>query len=193
MKGIFYQIKIRDFESEAMNQLRKDTDLEVTRLGHIVLEKLDDTMSEHMSVTQSQIERVSQEMNARTSYLSADLREHIIQTNNDVVAVRQETAEIGEQISSKVTDGVKTVSDNVLECGNQILAEEESNYLKFQKVIEEIEILKARLGAKKASENLSAAEGNTEQNQVALVNSASQSTVTPSGSVNELYVKLMCG
>ena len=193
MKGIFYQIKIRDFESEAMNQLRKDTDLEVTRLGHIVLEKLDDTMSEHMSVTQSQIERVSQEMNARTSYLSADLREHIIQTNNDVVAVRQETAEIGEQISSKVTDGVKTVSDNVLECGNQILAEEESNYLKFQKVIEEIEILKARLGAKKASENLSAAEGNTEQNQVALVNSASQSTVTPSGSVDELYVKLMCG
>jgi len=193
LKGIFYQIKIRDFESEAMNQLRKDTDLEVTRLGHIVLEKLDDTMSEHMSVTQSQIERVSQEMNARTSYLSADLREHIIQTNNDVVAVRQETAEIGEQISSKVTDGVKTVSDNVLECGNQILAEEESNYLKFQKVIEEIEILKARLGAKKASENLSAAEGNTEQNQVALVNSASQSTVTPSGSVNELYVKLMCG
>jgi hypothetical protein len=38
-------------------------------------------------------------------------------------------SELGEQISSKVTDGVKTVSDNVIVRRNQILAEKESNLL----------------------------------------------------------------
>jgi len=33
--------------------------------------------------------------------------------------------ELGEHISSKVTDGFKTVSDNLIECRNQILAEKE--------------------------------------------------------------------
>jgi len=85
-----------------------------------------------------------------------------------------------------VADGIKIVSDNGTECGNQILAEKESNLLKFQKVNQEIEIMKARLASKQASENLSAARGNSEQNQVANVNSASQSNISPSGSVSEV-------
>jgi len=151
-----------------------------------VREKLNDKMNEQMSVAQSQIERASQEMNTRTRDLAA--AEHITQTNNDVVAVRQEMVELGEQISSKVTDGFKTVSDNVLECRNQILTEKESSLLKFQKVNQEIETLKARLASRQASENLSAAKGNTEQNKVVNVNSASQSNITPSGSVSEVNV-----
>jgi Tfp pilus assembly major pilin PilA len=75
-----------------------------------------------------------------------------------------------------------------MECRNQILAEKESKLLKFQKVNKEIEILKARLASKQASENLSAAKGNTEQNQVANVNSASQNHITPSGSESEVNV-----
>jgi hypothetical protein len=63
-----------------------------------------------------------------------------------------------------------------------------SHRSKFQKVIQEIEILKARLASKPASVNLSAAKGNTEQNQAASVNSASHSTITPSGSVCEVNV-----
>jgi predicted nucleic acid-binding Zn-ribbon protein len=151
-----------------MNQLRKDTDLEVISLSHSVesvREKLDDKINEHMSVAQRQIERVSQKMNTRTHELAADLTKHFAQTNNDVVAVRQEMAEL-EQISSKVADWIKTVSDNVKECGNQILAEKESNLLKIEKVNQETEIMKARLASEQASENLSAAKGNTEQNQV---------------------------
>jgi len=95
-----------------VNQLRKDTDLEVTTLSHsveAVREKLNDKVNEHMGVAQRQIERISQEMNTRTRDLAVDLTEHITQTNNDVVAVRQEMVELGEQISSKVTDGVKSV------------------------------------------------------------------------------------
>ena len=117
--------------TEAMNQLRKDTDLEVRSLGHnveTVREKLNDRMNDHMSMAQRQIERVSQEMNIRTRDLAADLTEHITQANTDVVAVRQEMAELGEQISSKVTEGGKTVSDNVIHCRNQILAEKESSF-----------------------------------------------------------------
>jgi hypothetical protein len=131
---------------------------------------------------------VSQGMNTRTRDFAADLTEYITQTNIDVVAVRREIAELGEQISSKVTEGVKTVSYNVLECRNQILAEKENNLLKFHKVNQEIEILKARLASKQASENLCAPEGNTGQNQVSKANSASQSTVTPSGNVSEANV-----
>jgi len=174
-----------------MYQLQKYTDLGVTNISHskeTVCEKLNDRVNEHMSVAQRQIERVSQEMNTRTRNLAADLTEHIVQTNNDVVAVRQEMAELGKQISNKVTDGVKTVLDNVLECRNQILTEKEDDLLKFQKVNQEIETLKARLASRQASENLSAAKGNTEQNQVANVNCASQSNITPSGSVNEVNV-----
>ena len=175
--------------TEAMNQLRKDTDLQVISLSHnmeTVHEKLNDRMNEHMSVAQSQIERGSQEMNTRTGDLAA--AEHTTQTNKDVVAVRQEMAELVEQITSKVTDGVRTASDNVLECKNQIVTEKESNLLKFQKVNQEIETLKARLASRQASENLSAAKGNTEQNKVVNVNSASQSNITPSGSVSEVNV-----
>jgi len=174
-----------------MNQIRKDTDLEVTSLSdsvETVCEKLDDRMNEHMSVAQRHIESVSQEMNARTRDLAPDLTEHVTQTNNDVVAVRQEMAELGEQISSKVTDEVKTVLDNVIECRNQILTEKESDLLKFQKVNQDTEILKARLASRQASENLSATKGNTVQNQVANVDSASQSHITPSGSVSEVNV-----
>jgi phage host-nuclease inhibitor protein Gam len=162
--------------TEAMNQLRKDADLEVTSLSHsveTVREKLDDRKNEHMSVAQRQIERVSQEMNTRTRDLAADLTENIAQTNNDVAAIRQEMVELGEQINNKVTDGVTTVSDSVIEWRNKILAEKESNFLKFQKVNQEIEILKAKLASKQVSEILSAAKGSAEQNQVANVNSAS--------------------
>jgi hypothetical protein len=60
-----------------------------------------------------------------------------------------------------MTEGLKTVSENVIECRNQILAEKESNLLKFQKVNQEIDILKARLASKQANENLPASKGNT--------------------------------
>jgi len=48
--------------------------------------------------------------------------------------------------------------------------------------------MKARLASKQATENLSAAKGNNEQIHVANVNSATQNTVTPSGSVSEANV-----
>jgi hypothetical protein len=73
-----------------------------------------------------------------------------------------------------VPDGVKTVSENVLGCTSQILAEKESNAVKFQKISQEIEILKARLATKQASEIHSVTEENTEHNKVTKVNGASQ-------------------
>ena len=63
-----------------------------------------------------------------------------------------------------------------------------SSLLKFQKVNQETEILKARFASRQASENLSAAKGSTEQNQVANVSSVSQSNITPSESVSEVNV-----
>jgi hypothetical protein len=119
-----------------------------------------------MSVVQRQIERVSQEMNIGTCDFEADLTEHITQTNNDVVAVRQEMAKLGEQICSKVADGVNQVSQAKLECRHQILAANESSSLLFHKVNQEINVLKATLASKQTSEDLSASTGSTEQNTV---------------------------
>ena len=80
------------------------------------------------------------------------------------------------------------MSDDVIECRNQIQVEKESNLLKFQKVNHEIEIMKARLASKQASEDLSATKGNTEHSQVTNLNSASQSNITPIGNVSEVNV-----
>jgi len=174
-----------------MNQLRKYTDLEVNSLSHsvkTVREKLNDRLNENMSVAQGQVERFSQEMNTRTRELAADLTDNIAQTNNEIVAARQEMAELREQISSKVTDRVKTVSDILLVCRNQIIVEKESSLLKFWKVDQEIEILKAKLPSRQARGILTAAKVNTEQNQVANANCASQSNIIPSGSVSKLNV-----
>jgi hypothetical protein len=177
--------------TEAIGQLRKDTDIEVISLSHnvdTVQQQLNDKMNEKMGVAQKQIERVSQEINTRTRDLAADLSKHIAQTSNDVVAVRQEITELGEQVSGKVADGVKTVSDNVIGCTSQILAEKESNAVKFQKKSQEIVILKARVATMQASEIHSVTEGNTEQNKVTKVNGASQNASIPSGSVSKVNV-----
>jgi hypothetical protein len=72
-------------------------------------------------------------------------------------------AKLAEQISSMVTEVVNPVSDNVIECRNRILAEKETNLLKFQKVNQELEVLKARLGSKQASSDLPASAGSSEQ------------------------------
>jgi hypothetical protein len=172
--------------TEAINQLRKDADLEVNSLNHSVetlCEKMNDRVNGNMSVIQKQIGRVSQEINTRTRTLGADLAEHITQTSNDVVSVSQEVGQLRDQISSKVTDEIKTVSDKVAECSNQILAEKESTSLRFQKVNQEIDLSKAGLASKQASENLSAGRVNMEQIQLAKIANASQSAITPSASV----------
>ena len=82
-----------------------------------------------------------------------------------------------------MTDGVKTVSDNVIECRNQILAEKESKFIKASEGKPRNRDGEARLASKQASENLSAAKGNNEQKQVANAISASQNHIKKSSSV----------
>jgi hypothetical protein len=103
-------------------------------------------LQEHMSVAQREIVRGSSRNEHNNSRCSRRFNGEYC-TNNNVGAARQEMAELREQISNNVTDEVKTVSDKVTECRNQILAEKESNLLKFQKVNQEIEILKVRLAS----------------------------------------------
>jgi CRP-like cAMP-binding protein len=142
-----------------------------------VREKLNEEVNEHRGVVRRQIEEISQEMNKRTRDLEAELTGQITQAKNDVAAVMQEMVELREQINSKVTDGVRAVSESVVDCRNQIVTEKENNSVKFQKVNQEIDSLKARLASK----------GNTELN-VTQVDGASQSTSISSGSVSEVNV-----
>jgi hypothetical protein len=132
--------------TEAINQLRKDTDIEVISLIQsvdTVREQLSDSMYEKMGVAQKQIERISQELNKRTRDLATEMVENKRQKDEDVVAVRQEIAELGVRVGNEVTEGVKSVSENVAECRNQVLTEQETNVIKFQKLSQEMEILKA--------------------------------------------------
>jgi hypothetical protein len=133
------------------NQLRKDTDLEVASLSHsveAVREKLNEEVNEHKGVVQRQIEKISQEMNKRTRDLDAELTGQITQAKNDVPAVRQEMVELREQINSNVTDWVRAVSETFVDCRNQIVTEKETISMKFQKVNQETDSLKARLAFK---------------------------------------------
>ena len=176
---------------EAINQLRKDTDIEVISMSHnvdTVREQLSDSMDKQMGVAQKQMERVSQEMKKRTRDLETDLVESRREINKEVVSIRQEMVELGVRISNEVTEGAKTVLDNVTECKDQILAEKESNAIKFQNLNQEVEGLKARLAIKQFSENVSVTKRNNQQNSATDVDCVSHDTTTPSGSVCEVHV-----
>jgi 16S rRNA C967 or C1407 C5-methylase (RsmB/RsmF family) len=83
-KGFFSDLKAEIFNlTGTMNQVRKDTDLEVATLSHsveAVREKLNEEVNEHKGVVQSQVEKVSQLMNKRTRDLDTELTGQITQT-----------------------------------------------------------------------------------------------------------------
>jgi hypothetical protein len=145
-------------------------------------------MNQKVEITQKQIGRISQELNKRTRDLATDSMENNKQINKEIMTVRQEMTELGVRIDNEVTENVKTVSESVAECRNQVLAEKENSVVKFQKLSREIEVLKAGLAQNKVSGKIQTITQNGKQNKVTNVKGNNSDTISPSGSASERNV-----
>jgi hypothetical protein len=107
-------------ETEVRNdKLWKDTHIEIVSLNQnveIVCEGLNDKLTGHITETDQQIDRVTQEINAKTRILATDLNQHIKQTDSDIQDVRQDVAQVREQVTKDLADETKVVSDGVANC-----------------------------------------------------------------------------
>jgi gas vesicle protein len=88
---------------------------------------------------------MSQELNARTTILATDLFNHIDKTDKDIEAIRLQVTQGKEQISTEVTNEIKTASDRV---SSQILAERQKSQAEILKVNQEIDKLKNTLSTR---------------------------------------------
>jgi hypothetical protein len=78
--------------TDTLNQLRNDTNLEISSLSHsmeAVIKQLNEEVNEHKEIIQRQIDKISQELNKRTRELSSELTGQIPQAKEGVAAVRK--------------------------------------------------------------------------------------------------------
>jgi hypothetical protein len=159
-----------------LTKLRKDAESEI-EIVRTITEKecgrIDEKITNHIVGSKRLMDRMSQEMNAKTHGLAADLTGHITQTE-------QEIAEVKGQITSEV----KSVSDSVTDCRQANLAE-------IQKLNREIDIIKTKLTAGQVLSTQSAGGSNMQQSQGSRVDAVSQvMTATPA---HRLTVALVRG
>jgi predicted Holliday junction resolvase-like endonuclease len=88
------EAEVRKFEND-MDKLRKDTGIEIVSLNQnveTVRAGVSEQLTGHFTETDQRIDRVTQEVNAKTTILATDLTQHITQTGSDIQALRQEVA-----------------------------------------------------------------------------------------------------
>jgi uncharacterized membrane protein YukC len=66
--------------------------------------------------------KVTQEVNAKTRISATDLTQHITQTDSDIQALRQEVAQVKQQVAKGIGDEMKVISDAMANCNSQIVA-----------------------------------------------------------------------
>lgn len=67
-------------------------------------ETWENKLAGHSNETDRRIDRMSQEVNARTTILATDLVNHIDKTDKDIEAIRQQVTQVKEQISTEITN-----------------------------------------------------------------------------------------
>ena len=99
---------------------------------------MDDRLTGHIEETDRRMDRITEELKAKTNISELDLSTHVQDTSGDVQSLRQEIIQVKQQITTKV-------SDKLSECNRQIFADEQEYLAKFLKVSQEIEKLKEGL------------------------------------------------
>jgi len=124
-----------------MDKLRSDTAIEILSVSNSmegVCEKLDDRLTGHIEETDKRMDRITEELKAKTNVLEIDLGRHVENTDSDIQSLKQELIQTKQQINTDV-------SDKIAVCNNQIVAEKQEYHSKFLKVNQEIDKLKERL------------------------------------------------
>ena len=133
--------EVKTFQ-KAMDKLYSDTAIEILSVSNSmdgVCEKLDDRLTGHIEETGRRVDRITEELKAKTKVLEIDLGRHVENTDSDihVQSLRQELILV-KQINTDV-------SDKIAVCNIQIVAEKKEYHSKFLKVNQEIDKLKERL------------------------------------------------
>jgi hypothetical protein len=103
-----------------------------------VCEKLDYRLTGHIEETDSHIDRITEELKAKTKVLEIQLSRHVENTDGNIQSLRQELIQVKQQINTDV-------SDKISECNSQVVAEKQEYQTKLLKINQEIDKLKERL------------------------------------------------
>jgi ABC-type phosphate transport system auxiliary subunit len=102
-----------------------------------VCEKLDDRVTGHIEETDKRIDRIIEELKAKTKILELYLSRDVENTDGDTQSLRQELIQVKKQINTDVSDKISV-------CNSQIVAEKQEHQTEFLKVNQEIDKLKER-------------------------------------------------
>ena len=96
-----------------------------------VCEKLDDRLTGHIEETDRRMNRITEELKAKTKILETDLGRRVQDTDGEVQSLRQDLIQVKQQITTDVCD-------KIFACNSQIVAEKQEYQRKFLKVSQEI-------------------------------------------------------
>ena len=90
-----------------MDKLRSDTAIEILSVSSMegVCEKLDDRLTGHIG----EMDRVTEELKAKTKVLEIDLGRHVKNTDSDMQSLRQELIQVKQQINTDISDKIAGV------------------------------------------------------------------------------------
>jgi hypothetical protein len=94
---------------KAMDKLCSDTTIEILNVGNImegVCEKPDDRLTGHMEEMGRHIDRITEELKAKTKVLEIDFSWHVENTDSDIQSFRQELIQVKQQINMDGSDKI---------------------------------------------------------------------------------------
>jgi uncharacterized protein YkvS len=72
---------------KAIDKLRSDTAIEILSVGNSmegVFEKVDDGLTGHIEETDKRLDRITEELKAKTKFLEIDIGRHVENTDSDI-------------------------------------------------------------------------------------------------------------
>ena len=132
--------KVTKFQ-KTMDKLCSDTAIEILSVSNSmegVCEKLDDWLTGHIEEMDRCIERITEELKAKTKVLEIDLSRYVKNTDSDIQSLREQLIQVKQQIN---TDG----SDKISVCNSQTVAGKHEYQTKFLKVNQATDKLKERM------------------------------------------------
>jgi hypothetical protein len=163
-----------------MDKLHSNTAIELLSVSSSmegVCEKLDDRLTGHIEETDRRINRVTEELNAKTKVLEINLSQHVENTDSDVQSIKQELLQAKQQTNVDVSDKISV-------CNNQILAEKQEYQAKFLKVDQEINKLKEKLSVNMIGDK-AISNHNNGCPIIALVNGSQEGAVSVASTSNQ--------
>jgi small-conductance mechanosensitive channel len=137
----------------------------------IVHNKLSENLTIHSIETDKSFVKLTQDVNAKTTVVAADLNHHIEQTATDMQTIRQELNLVRERVNKDVSKEMESISVKVADCNNKIETEKQSHHSEIVKLNQEIDKVKERLSVRASNGGI---VGSTNQCQIINVDNGRQ-------------------